>query len=75
MKWELGQFALRVWVAVGTKMQHAARDDEGQGLVEYGLIIGLVAVVLVAALVTLTGGLKGIFGTITNALTPPSTGG
>lgn len=69
MKWELGQFALRVWVAVGTKMQHAARDDEGQGLVEYGLIIGLVAIALVAGLGLLTGGLQGIFKSITSTLT------
>jgi pilus assembly protein Flp/PilA len=26
------------------------RDDEGQGLVEYGLILGLIAVVAIAAL-------------------------
>jgi pilus assembly protein Flp/PilA len=37
-------------------------------MVEYGLIIALVAIVLVAALTALNGGLKTVFGTITNTL-------
>jgi pilus assembly protein Flp/PilA len=41
---------------------------KGQGMVEYGLIIALVAIVLVAALTALNGGLKTVFGTITNTL-------
>jgi len=40
--------------------------EEGQGMVEYGLIIALVAIVLVAALVTLRGGVETVF---TNAAT------
>ncbi len=46
-------------------------DDRGQGMVEYGLIIALVAVLLVGALVALRGGLDGIFGDITETLTNP----
>lgn len=37
-------------------------------MVEYGLIIGLVAVVLIGALVALNGGLSSIFTKITTAL-------
>lgn len=44
------------------------REEAGQGMVEYGLIIALVAVVLIAALVALNGGLSGIFNSITTAL-------
>lgn len=44
------------------------KDEEGQGLVEYGLIIGLIAVVLILALTSLTGGLSTIFGKITTQL-------
>jgi pilus assembly protein Flp/PilA len=44
------------------------RRQKGQGMVEYGLIIALVAIVLVAALTALNGGLKTVFGTITNTL-------
>ena len=43
-------------------------EESGQGMVEYGLIIALIAVVLIAALTALGGGLQGIFGRITTAL-------
>ena len=32
------------------RLQNWLRDDEGQGLVEYGLIIALVAIVIIVAL-------------------------
>lgn len=35
------------------EMMKFLRDEEGQGMVEYGLIIGLIAVVVIAALVVL----------------------
>lgn len=44
-------------------------EESGQGMVEYGLIIALVAVALITVLGALTGGLKGIFETITDKLT------
>lgn len=39
---------------------HHVRDDAGQGLAEYGLILGLVAVVCATALSTLAGGITGL---------------
>jgi len=46
-----------------------ARDDEsGQGMVEYALIIALVAVALIAILSQLQGGIQGIFQRIIDAL-------
>ena len=42
--------------------------EEGQGLVEYALIIALVSVLLVGALTTLQGGIAGAFTTITGSL-------
>lgn len=45
------------------------RDDSGQGMVEYGLIIGLVGVGLVVALVTMKDQLGIIFDNITCELT------
>jgi len=50
------------------RMYNLLRREEGQGLVEYGLIIGLVAIAVVGALVALQGGLDGVFGEITDAL-------
>ena len=44
------------------------KDEEGQGMVEYGLIIALVAVVLIASLSALNGGLSGTFESITTQL-------
>ncbi len=38
--------------------------EEGQSLVEYALIIALVAVVLIAGLQALQGGIAGVFTTI-----------
>jgi pilus assembly protein Flp/PilA len=37
-----------------------ARDDEGQGLAEYGLIIGIIAIGCIIALIALSGGLNGL---------------
>ncbi|GAB6151736.1 hypothetical protein JCM17380_04860 [Desulfosporosinus burensis] len=45
------------------------KDEEGQGMVEYGLIIGLVAVVLIVALNTLSGGIGGVFNRVNGTLT------
>ncbi|HET7560734.1 MAG TPA: Flp family type IVb pilin [Limnochordia bacterium] len=43
-------------------------DESGQGMVEYGLILALIAVVVVGVLVTLGGGIKGIFQKANNCL-------
>jgi len=46
-------------------------SEKGRGMVEYGLIIGLVAIVLITALTAIggQGGIGGIFTKITGALT------
>lgn len=44
------------------------RDERGQGMVEYGLIIALVAVVVVAALTGLGSQLVTLFTNITKSL-------
>jgi pilus assembly protein Flp/PilA len=44
------------------------KSEKGQGMVEYGLIIGLVAIVVIGALIALGGGLNGIFGRINGAI-------
>ena len=40
----------------------AQNEEEGQGLVEYGLILALIAVVCVAALTALGTGISGMLG-------------
>lgn len=44
------------------------REESGQGMVEYGLIIALIAVALIAALGLITGGLQNTFNKITTNL-------
>ena len=48
----------QLWIGAREKFHN---DERGQGMVEYGLIIALVAVVLIAAVSTLSGGIGGIF--------------
>jgi pilus assembly protein Flp/PilA len=43
-------------------------NEEGQGMVEYGLIIALVAVVVIAAISLLGNGVSNTFNTITGKL-------
>lgn len=51
------------------KIQNFLRDEEGASAVEYGLIVGLIAVVIVGILMTTGGSLSTIFTTISNNLT------
>jgi pilus assembly protein Flp/PilA len=44
------------------------KDESGQGMVEYGLIIALIAILLIGALTLMSGSLEGIFGRITGEL-------
>lgn len=44
------------------------KDESGQGLVEYGLILGLVSVVCVAALTTMGSEINATLGNVNNAL-------
>lgn len=43
------------------KFRSLVRNEEGATAVEYGLIVGLIAVVLVVAVGLLTGALQGMF--------------
>lgn len=47
-----------------------AANEKGQGLVEYALILVLIAIVVIVALTALGGGVENIFNDITNALEP-----
>ena len=49
-------------------LRRLGSEDEGQGMVEYALIIGLVAVVLIVALRSMEGGITGVFNRIRTTL-------
>jgi pilus assembly protein Flp/PilA len=44
------------------------RDEEGQGLAEYALILALIAIVAIAALIFLGGQVSGILTTVGNSV-------
>lgn len=46
------------------------KDEEGQGMVEYGLIIALVAIVAIVGLKLVGGSVDGIFTDVSGELTP-----
>ena len=48
------------------------KSEKGQGMVEYGLIIALVAIVVIAAIVLLGGNLTGIFTKVAKAISVSS---
>ena len=61
----------QLWIATREKFNN---DERGQGMVEYGLIIALVAVVLIGALTALSGGLDSIFTKATDTLNTTASG-
>jgi Flp pilus assembly pilin Flp len=42
--------------------------EEGQGLVEYSLILAFVSILSIVALGAVSGGINGVFGDVTSAL-------
>jgi len=50
------------------KLMAKMQNEEGQGLVEYALIIALVSILLIGALGTLEGGISGVFTSIAATL-------
>ncbi len=48
---------------------HFIREDDGQGLVEYALIIAVIAIAVIVAMIFLRGQIQNIFSNIGNNLT------
>lgn len=57
------------------KLINFIKKEDGQGMVEYGLIIGLIAVIVVAALVLLGPKIAGLFDGIGDAIDSAVTSG
>jgi pilus assembly protein Flp/PilA len=58
----------RLGVALQSRLVAATRDETGATAVEYGLIVGLIAVVIIGAVGTLGGTLLGWFDDINTQL-------
>jgi pilus assembly protein Flp/PilA len=54
---------------VPVSIQSFFREDDGQGLVEYALIIAVIAIAVIVAMVFLRGQIQNIFSNIGNNLT------
>jgi len=59
----------QVYTRAVSCLTHLKSKKSGQTLVEYGLILALVAIVVVAALSALGGQLKNLFSKVTSSLT------
>jgi pilus assembly protein Flp/PilA len=69
-RWAGCLLAPGTWTKGGPKQVLAfIRDDEGQGLVEYALIIAVIAIAVIVAMIFLRGQLQNIFSNIGNNLT------
>ena len=58
----------RITQAISSRFRSLVRDEKGATAVEYGLIVGLIAVVLVVAVAALSGALGTMFDDITTVL-------
>lgn len=60
---------------LAARVREALKREEGQGMVEYGMVIGLVAIAVIVALTALSGQISTLFTNIKNSLpsgTPPA---
>ncbi|MFC4737260.1 Flp family type IVb pilin [Bacillus daqingensis] len=56
-------------------MMSFLKEEDGQGMTEYGLILGGIAVIAVAAVALLTGALDGLFANIASQISGAVGGG
>ena len=59
---------LATLLLISSERLSAARKDRGATAVEYGLLVGLIAVVIIVAVGLLGGKLNGLFDTVQKAL-------
>ncbi len=51
-----------------TTFQSILADEEGQGLAEYGLILGLIAILCIVAVLFLSGNIKGLLSNVGSSI-------
>ncbi|KAF0091256.1 MAG: Flp/Fap pilin protein [Fusobacteria bacterium] len=53
-------------------LQRLWKEESGQGLVEYGLLVALIVVIVIAVLVIFSDSLTALFTNIGNDIAPPA---
>ncbi len=62
---------LALYTRISTELRsRLSRDEEGATAVEYGLIVGVIAVALIAALAVLGPQIGTLFGNVTDSISP-----
>ena len=56
---------LRLWTAFQSRLIH---DEEGASMVEYGLLVALIAIVVIVAVALIGTRLNGVFNNVANTL-------
>ena len=51
-----------------TTLRSVTADDRGQGLAEYGLILGLIAILVIVAVLFLSGNIQGVLSNVGNSI-------
>ena len=51
-----------------TTFRSILADEQGQGLAEYGLILGLIAILCIAAVLFLSGNIKGLLSNVGSSI-------
>ena len=64
----LNNLTTHAWVKAQSFARRFSREETGATAVEYGLIVGLIAVVIVVAVATLGGTLNGFFVKVNDTL-------
>ena len=67
----LNNLTTHAWVKAQSIARRFSREETGATAVEYGLIVGLIAVVIIGVVATLGGTLSGMFTKINDGLTHP----
>lgn len=63
---------LLFWMGLQVRRWLRVNDENGQGMVEYGLIIALVAIALIAVLTTMEGSISNVFTKVTTEMNTAS---
>jgi pilus assembly protein Flp/PilA len=65
---------LLIYANLWARLAKILDDEEGQGLTEYALILGLIAVVAIAALTLLGGSVTRMLSTVASSMVPNAGG-